>query len=376
MIHKDIRNGQDILSADEDYADLSEYFLIHDFKRIFLVCAPYIVKLPLYRKIKSMEENGRIFITSYQDFTPNPADTDAERGRELFEHSPHDLLMAIGGGSSIDVAKYIRCSFPEIPFLAVPTTAGTGSESTGFAVIYHNDEKQSLSNPACLPSAVLFDPSSLLSLPVYQKASTMMDALCHAMESCWCVNSNEESLSLSREAMRKIFAHKDGYLLNRPEDNAGMLQAANLAGHAINLTKTTAGHAMCYHLTKLYGLPHGHAAALCVNVVFPYMLAHPEKISDPRGLPALERAYDIIAEEFGVSSPDEAASAFSRILGSLSLGSPDRAQIGDNDIALLTGTVNPERLQNHPLKFSEEDFACLYKQLLFGSGNTNHENSD
>ena len=147
----------------------------------------------------------------------------------------------------------------------MPTTAGTGSEATRYAVIYFDGEKQSISDYSCIPSAVLMDASVLKTLPIYQKKSTMMDAFCHAIESYWSVNSSEESRQYSRRAIQLIMENKDLYIGNDETGNTQMLKAAHLAGKAINLTQTTAGHAMCYKLTSLYGIAHGHAAALCVS---------------------------------------------------------------------------------------------------------------
>lgn len=108
-------------------------------------------------------------------------------------------------------------------------------------------------------------PGALKTLPAYQRKSTMLDALCHAVESFWSVHATAESKAYSRDALKMIRRYAEDYLANCDEGNAGMLLAANTAGKAINLTQTTAGHAMCYKLTSLYGLAHGHAAALCVK---------------------------------------------------------------------------------------------------------------
>lgn len=91
----------------------------------------------------------------------------------------------------------------------------------------------------------------------------MCDVLCHAIESFWSVNSMEESRRYSREAIRLILWHRDGYPANEAGANKGMLVAANVAGRAIRITQTTAGYAMCYKITGLFGIAHGDAVALC-----------------------------------------------------------------------------------------------------------------
>ena len=116
------------------------------------------------------------------------------------------------------------------------------------------------------------DASALKTLPIYQKKSTMMDALCHSIESYWSVNSTEESNKYSKQAIQTILENKDAYLANKDLGNANMLKAAYLAGKAINITQTTAGHAMSYKLTSLYGIAHGHAVAICISKLWEYML--------------------------------------------------------------------------------------------------------
>lgn len=106
----------------------------------------------------------------------------------------------------------------------------------------------------------------------------MLDALCHSMESFWSVNSTEESKQYSREAIQLMMKYKNAYLANEAIGNTAMLKAANIAGKAINITQTTAGHAMCYKLTSLYGIAHGHAAALCNAALWPYMAQHMENV--------------------------------------------------------------------------------------------------
>lgn len=112
------------------------------------------------------------------------------------------------------------------------------------------------------------DASVLKTLPDYQKKATMCDALCHAIESFWSVNSTDKSKEYSMAAIQNVMKHMDGYLANTDEGNAGMLLAANTAGKAINITQTTAGHAMCYKLTSMFSSAHGHAAILCDRVEY------------------------------------------------------------------------------------------------------------
>ena len=124
----------------------------------------------------------------------------------------------------------------------------------------------------------------------------------------------------------------DAYLENDDAACVNMLHAANLGGKAINITQTTAGHAMCYKLTSLYGISHGHAAALCVSRLWPYMTAHTEKCIDPRGEEYLKGIFDNIAEAMGCGSVPEAIECLQGILAKLELKGP---QVKDERLATV-----------------------------------------
>lgn len=123
------------------------------------------------------------------------------------------------------------------------------------------------------------NPDALKTPLMHQRKSIMMDALCHAIESYWSVNSTYESKKYSKEAFRL-----HGWLLqNTEEGNTGILMAAHTVGRAINTIQTTAGHAMCYKITSLFGCAHGHAAILCDRILYPWMIENTNKCFDPTG---------------------------------------------------------------------------------------------
>ena len=287
------------------------------------------------------------------------------------------MIAAIGGGSAIDVAKCIKLFLGmdesinylqqkiipnEVKLLAVPTTAGTGSEATRFAVIYYKGEKQSISDDSCIPSIVVFDSSALKTLPEYYRKSTMMDALCHAIESFWSVNSTKNSLEYSTKAIQMILKYMNAYLSNTKEGNSGMQQAAFIAGKAINITQTTAGHAMCYKLTSMYGIAHGHAAALCISELWPYMISHLDKCVDKRGNRYLNMKFNELAMAMGCSKSDEAIEKFRGIVKSVGLKKPYLEN--KKEISILKASVNLTRLKNNPVKLDDSDIEMLYHQIL------------
>ena len=178
---------------------------------MFLVCDSSFPFLNIKENIEKMD----VPYVMFSDFTPNPLYEQVCKGIDLFQITKCDSILAVGGGSAIDVAKCIKlavlakegnsalipplvstrveCEGSKIPFIAIPTTAGTGSESTHNAVMYYEGAKQTVTNDGILPDYAVLEPSVLKTLPLYQKKCTMMDALCQGIESWWSMNSTEES---------------------------------------------------------------------------------------------------------------------------------------------------------------------------------------
>lgn len=359
-----------------NFAELDAYFARSTIKKLFLVCGKSIARLSLDGYFQRLEERHGIRVTRFMDFSPNPQYDAVVRAVELFRAEGCDAIAAVGGGSAMDVAKCVKlfCRMDEsanyltqtitpndFPLLAIPTTAGSGSEATRYAVVYHEGKKQSVVHENAIPSAVFLEPSVLDTLPQYQRKTTMLDAFCHALESYWSVNSTDESKAYSREVIRLILSSAQAYLQNDKQGNANMLKAANIAGKAINITETTAGHAMCYKLTSLYGIAHGHAAALCVSALWPYMASHSEDCCDPRGEAYLQAVFSDIAAAMGQDSVEDAIRAFHAFLDALALEVPVPAE-GDYDT--LSHSVNPTRLKNNPVSLNEETISSLYHQML------------
>lgn len=368
---------QKVLKGSETYSELDAFLDENKVKSIFLVCDSALKFLRIDRYFSELESHRGIRVVYFSDFTPNPLYESVETGVDLFNSENCDIIIAVGGGSALDVAKCIKLYSNmdsgvnylkqeivpnDIPFLAIPTTAGTGSEATRYAVIYYNGEKQSVADYSCIPETVLMDPDFLVSLPEYQKKATMLDAFCHAVESFWSVNSTDESKKYSREAIRIIIENKDAYLNKDYAACEKMLKAANFAGKAINITQTTAGHAMCYKLTSLYSIAHGHAASLCVSELFPYMVKNTDRCIDPRGEEYLKNTFGEIAEAFGADSVEDGVKKTVDFISSVGLDAPEN--VSRSDIDILKNSVNPVRLKNNPVALSTEVIEKLYKNIL------------
>lgn len=349
-----------------------------DYKSIFIVRGNNISKLESYKSLVQIIRDENIGITEFSGYEVNPDYESIVDGINLFNKSQYDAIFAYGGGSTIDVAKCIRLFAKgnvsenllvqdvepiDVDFIALPTTAGSGSESTRFAVIYMNGEKQSITNDACIPNAVFFDERVIGSLSNYQRKATMLDALGHAIESAWSIYSTDESMNYSKQAIKLIIANKDAYLTNTKVGNRNMLLASNYAGKAINISKTTAGHAMAYKLTSLYGIAHGHAVALCLRELIPFFVSHMDKCVDKRGKKHLIKVIEEIKECFGCPNETELSIAYDIFLKNLNMKKPIPKE---EDYIILKSSVNVDRLTNSPIIMDEEMIDELYHKILGG----------
>ena len=370
---------QTIITAKENYADLDRWLRENGCKKLLMVCDDSIRFMEGFSR--HLEEIGKqgVQVITFRDFQPNPLYESVVKGVKLFRNEQCDSIMAVGGGSAMDVAKCIKLysNLPGsgdagawlkaeiipngIPFIAMPTTAGTGSEATRYAVVYYNDAKQSVTSESFIPGTVLMDPSALKTLPAYQKKATMCDALCHAIESFWSVNSTEKSKEYSRAAIQGVLEHMDGYLGNTEEGNAGMLRAAHTAGKAINITQTTAGHAMCYKITSLFRAAHGHAAILCDRVLYPWMVENTDKCTDPRGEAYLKETLDQIGAAMGCADAKAGAEKLAAVFAGLGLEVPAATA---EQFETLKNSVNPVRLKNHPIALDADMIDDLYHKIL------------
>lgn len=369
---------QRIITPGEDYNGLDSWINETGFKNILLVCDSSICyQKALNIHLKTIEHMGIKLIT-FSDFQPNPLYENVQAGVKLFREKVCDAIIAVGGGSAIDVAKCIKlyANLPgdgdngnwmtakyaanAIPFLVLPTTAGTGSEATRYAVIYYEGKKQSITSESFIPDTVLMDPECLITLPLYQKKATMCDALCHAIESFWSVNSTEESKEYSRQSITLVLNNMDDYLKNSDEGRKNMLFAANIAGKAINITQTTAGHAMCYKITSLFGYAHGHAAMLCNRVLFPWMVENTDKCIDHRGEEYLKKTLDEIGYTMGCANAKAGAEKLVGIFDNLGFDIPTAT---DEQYEELKNSINPDRLKNHPISI-DGSVPELYRKIL------------
>lgn len=292
----------------------------------------------------------------FDQFSVNPEFEEMVVGTKKFIEESCDFLVAVGGGSTLDVAKGIKYLLErDIPLLAMPTTAGTGSEATHFAVAYRKGQKESLAHPTLVPNYVVLESNFLKTLPIYQRRCTFLDALCQGIESLWSKKRTQESAGYAKEAIYLLMANAEAYLSENSlcDDSVyeKIMYGAHLAGKAINLTTTTAPHAMSYQLTKKYGIPHGHAVALCLPHCWEQMGGQAE-----------------IAQLLGYETSSEAIQFLKRFLTAQNIVPP--AQAVYEDIDYLVESVNVKRLSNHPVTLMETELHLLYQKVLNTSSDT------
>jgi len=317
-------------------------------------------------------------VVRFSEFSPNPKLEEIQKGAELFGDS--DLIIAIGGGSAIDSAKTINAlvSNPNIsledstnkvelekvyPLIAVPTTSGTGSEATHFAVLYVDGQKRSVSHPLLLPNYSILDYKLTMKLPKRITANTGMDAFCQAVESYWSVNSTIDSRHHAEQAMKLIVKYlPDAVNIPTFASRAWMAKAANLAGKAIDVTRTTAPHAMSYPITSKYGVAHGHAVALTLGSVFDYNYKVTEEdVLHPKGVSFVTFALEQLAEILGFGRVKNVKPRISRFMNEIGLETK-LSELGIDDIEFILDNINAERVVNNPRKLTRE----AAKEILEG----------
>ena len=354
--------------------DVKKIFLVHGKKSFILSGAE--------EKIGPNIEN-----VSYAVFnpTPNPEIEEIKRGISIFKEFDPDIVIAVGGGSVIDSAKAINAlSFQSDdpisyilsekklvhggkPLVAIPTTAGTGSEVTKFATIYINKKKYSLESEKIVPDVALVDPTLTYSLTPYLTASNGLDALCQGIEAYWSVNSTEKSRTYAKKAMELAFSNIAKAVKTPDEEvRVAMAKASHFSGKAITISKTTACHAVSYPLTSYFDIPHGHAVALTMPAFLEFnSMVNEDDCNDKRGLIFVNERMDDILSIIGASDGTEGKRKFDRLLKNVLKDTKLRDfDIGEKDIDfILNKSFTPSRMNNNPRNVSKEHLRKILENI-------------
>lgn len=355
--------------------DIEKFISNKDYKKIFVLCGKksfegsgakkILTKFFINKKIKILYKKSDIPILEEL----------VELIKNIKNFKP-DLILAIGGGAVIDYSKManvldekkniakliINYSYPikqkYAKLAVVPTTAGSGAEVTSNAVVYVDGIKYSLESDLLIPDNFFLIPKFLVSAPNKIKASAGFDAIAQATESLVSKKSNDLSVDY---ALRSLRISINSYIsfLNKPtlKNSAKMSIAANLAGRAINISKTTAPHAISYPFTSLFNISHGHAVALFFESFFKFSYDNLDKSKTSFDL---KKRFDLIFNVFEVFNIKEFSTKISLIKKQANLEDDLiklRIDTKNNAKKIIKG-INLLRLQNNPIKIDEN---IIYK---------------
>ena len=327
-------------------------------------------------------------VTRWDAFSPNTDAEDLGRGLELLAEVEPDVVLGVGGGSAMDMAKLL-CAFEGVApgrelleainegarverrrpaLVLVPTTSGSGSEATHFAVLYVGHAKHSVAGPAMRPDRVVLDPDLSASASARQRAASGIDALCQAIESRWAAAATDESREHARAGLRLTLEHLETFVVDPgPHAARGMALGSHLAGRAIDVSKTTAAHALSYGITKRHGVPHGHAVALTLGAfIEDHAGAGVEDLQPGISPEEHAAAVEEVLESLGASDGAEASARWDQLMERIGL-EPRLPRLCGGDpaeLATLAATVNVERLSNNPMRLDEDGL----RRILARSG--------
>ena len=234
--------------------------------RLFLVTDPYFFENGTAAKIGQLAGAEKIEI--FSGITPDPdVELVAKCTAKLKEFEP-DGVVALGGGSAIDCAKAtVHFAGRKVLFVAIPTTSGSGSEVTDFAVVTHNQVKHPLVDGALRPDVAILDSTLLQSLPKGLIADTGFDVLCHAMEAYTATNAGTFSDALAKESFCIAYANLPASYCGDVRVRGVVHEAATMAGLAFTQAGLGLCHAMSHALGGVFHLPHGRLNAILLPAV-------------------------------------------------------------------------------------------------------------
>jgi alcohol dehydrogenase len=342
---------------------------------VFLVSDTGLKRAGHLDKTISLLESAGMHVDVYDHSHENPSEADSAACATAARRLKFDCIVALGGGSSMDTAKacnflltnggamrdyhgYGKAPKPMLPFIAIPTTAGTGSECQSYALVSRDDthEKMACGDPKARARIAILDPELTETQPKSVAILTGLDALAHALESAVCTRRNAISSIYSEGAFRHLTSAIGNVVAGRAshEDRGHMQLGAALAGIAIENSMLGAAHASANPLTARHNVTHGHAVAL--------MLPHVMRFnSTDDGARAIYANYSEILKESCVSSQPlidwvvqlVAQSGFPTVNGA----AQDVPTLAHDATKQWTGQFNPRPLQ-------VDDFAALYRSAL------------
>ena len=293
------------------------------YNRVLVITDPFIAKGPMIKMITDPLDRAGKTYEVFHDVVPDaPIDKIIIGVKKLLEYRP-EVIVAVGGGSAIDSSKAIRefalgiDHYADVAMIAIPTTSGTGSEVTSFAVV--NDTVAKIKHPLVSPSLTaeeaILDAELVKSVPPSITADTGMDVLTHAIEAYVSTNHNEFSTALAEKSIEIVGVFLLRAYLNGEDTHARqkMHVASCLAGLAFNSASLGLTHGMAHQLGANFHIPHGRANAMLLPHIIEYNAdIHKDSKSKSEYLPSVKR-YSTIAHILGLSSFNKVMSVRSLI---------------------------------------------------------------
>mgnify|MGYP000256020011 CR=1 FL=1 len=354
-----------------------------------LVTDKGIVHTGILKQITDILDDAAMEYAIYDETVPNPTDINVAAGVELYKKEECDSLISIGGGSSHDCAKGVgfvagnggriqdyegvdKSSKPFPPYVAVNTTAGTGSEMTRFCIITDTARKVKMAiiDWRCTPSVAIDDPVLMMGMPPSLTAATGMDALTHAVEAYVSTAATPMTDACAEKAMEYINRYLRRAVADGSDKEAreGMCYAEYLAGMAFNNASLGHVHAMAHQLGGFYNLPHGE----CNAILLPYVEEYNRIAS--------RRRFGKIAELLGENPAGKTADEASKLaikatrLLSQDVGTPaglkacgklHGVEVREEDIPIMTANAQKDACGlTNPRKMTDAAVAAIYKQAL------------
>lgn len=288
--------------------------------RVLVITDPGVKAAGLIDSVTSVLQRAQLTFQVFADVQPEPTVAVVTQCAEAAKGFQPDVMVGVGGGSSLDIAKATSISLtnpgaiydylgsdlvraPGIPLILIPTTAGTGSEVTSISVLGDDRDniKKAIVSPQLFAKSVMLDPQLTLGLPPAITARTGMDALVHAIESYTGIRATVFTDALNLQAIRLVAANLRKAYANGDDRQAreNMLYASCIAGMAFSNTQNGLDHALALAIGGRYHLPHGLLTAFILPWVMEYnLMAAPEKFKEiarafgevPDGMPAVEGA--------------------------------------------------------------------------------------
>lgn len=258
-------------------------------KKALIISGPHLQKRGMVEKCRDALKTAEIESEAFTETEGNPGTETVEKAAEAYRKSGAEFIVAFGGGSPLDVAKAAgvlavyggritdyegggKVPGPIMPVIAIPTTAGTGSEVTPFAVItdHSRNYKLSVSSSYLLPSCAILDPELIASVPEKTAAACGVDALVHALEAYLSLAASPFSDMFALKALQMIGSSLRAYVADRSQEAEAMLLGSLFAGIAFSHARLGNVHAMSHPVSAYFNVPHGMANAVLLPTVVEY----------------------------------------------------------------------------------------------------------